>query len=1779
MKKLAAFLLLFGAALLLLRFLEGGDEPEAPPSDDGGQQAPPDVDDGGTDPDGGAADPVVQRPPGLALSGEQNLSLFEADQDDPDRRWLVLRMKALDSRTDALDLGTQGAPSLRDVLLDATADLFEVGKPDDPQARIDAKTMVFPRKRDERAEDELLVQPDWVRRAELSDLDVRLLSGAPFVPLDFDATSAVLDARDGTARTLFAPGRILVESDDLDATGDDLTVELDASAFTFARDTEVTFQRETGDVVRLSSEGALVVGQRPDLDPAAGDVVQIEARGGATLRLEGEDGSTLTARTIRARGREREGVAGDFVLTEFDAEGDVVWTSGGAEARGERAELEFGPDGELRSWKLESDPSLRIPIADLQEVDPAPDLESVGTVLIRGEGPLTGRSDDVRGFVMNGPALAEIFGPEAEALAHTTLRAGGSLAGTIDEQGGQAELRATGGVLLESDDGTLEAQALTAALEEAEADAEDQLEITTIGGAKLTARTSEDDATLSFVSGRRLRATRTGSAWTIHEAGDVNVSLEPDDPDATDGVFRAQAGRVTRFDPTTRELVADEGVVVQSAQGVGRGRSIEVRGEDRIELFGTPEEPATFEGTEGTAQAQYILRAGDRTEARGAVLTRFVRVGGPRFPTQDYEIRCDELDAQQSRVDRPDGGQERVFSLEARGSVDGRVGFGDESSTIRCEVLTGTRLERWERDADDALRPVDARTELRASGSIEGQLTLRGSQVDLTCATLDLTRAESLEPLGPEEEEEDSPFTVLAEARGGVEFDLLTVSTAQPIRLKGTGESLTIDETLTGSLAPGPGERVELRGSLPGQATPYELDADAIEFTGGERVVAVRPSITVGSEGPNLLSIARFLASADSLSATEERLRLDGAVQLDTRTAAGTPWRVTAGTVDVEGGVDSAAAGPELERLRASGGVVIELGLRDRPLDEKIVARATAGSITGSNTAGTIRLEGFPDGRPALVTTPALVTEAQWIEVDPEIQLIRNSGPGRMLPASESVPGEPDWELSYSAASSFEDHETDSYVFALDQPYFESQFMNGILRGTVALFWFDRIGWQDLPTRVEESRGNELRDDVLRSNDYSKFVPIARLLEILRGRNLDGVLKEVVFEGPVEILRGDTLVAHAELIYVDCAGAYASMFRPQLNIFGEDVGEDFEKLIIRAEWVRQDEEGVLQANEATVTTSPFADPNLVVETGDLRVVPNVDGENEAIHQVYLRENRIHFKRQGFSLPLPPIGFGTDEEFKPLWPTARFANSARFGTLVTLGFRRPLPEKIGDTVHDALGGDEDDPYDASFSADASWLSGRGALFDLGVDIEAADDYKAETIFGIVPDSGDDEGYIRVPEDDRDNPRLWFRGHSRFEQSQNEWIDIEPSLQSDASVQSEFWEDEFERYERDESYVQWRKGNGESYYQATAKLRTDSFRSTVEELPSLSAHFGRRPLFDLGIGNVVWDGMADASYLRRRAGESGVQSPFSDTPFLGPDDAFADGFGDRETLRFDTRHRIEVPLELGAPAVRATPFVDGRFTVWDEGQNPESSPTRLLAYAGVRLATQLWRANSNGTLHQLVPFLEYANAVVEERVGDPVPFDGVEAPLGGDRLDLGLRGRFNVADGRSLFDVELRAQHLTDPQAGVEDGWQPLSVFARVDAEPYGLPLQFWHDGRFDLDDDLTRYALTAMGYRITEDLAIEVGHRTGRDLTDDRLFEAAVISALYRWTEKWEFEGRQVYSLLRDNGLDAGLILRRYGTDLVFELEFEVREGEGSSVGISFRPRFGFRPSRIGQIGW
>ena len=122
-------------------------------------------------------------------------------------------------------------------------------------------------------------------------------------------------------------------------------------------------------------------------------------------------------------------------------------------------------------------------------------------------------------------------------------------------------------------------------------------------------------------------------------------------------------------------------------------------------------------------------------------------------------------------------------------------------------------------------------------------------------------------------------------------------------------------------------------------------------------------------------------------------------------------------------------------------------------------------------------------------------------------------------------------------------------------------------------------------------------------------------------------------------------------------------------------------------------------------------------------------------------------------------------------------------------------------------------------------------------------------------------------------------------------------------------------------------------------------------------------------------------------------------------------------------------------------------------------------------------------------------------------------------------------------------------------------------------------RYDLENSRTTYSLLSFGTHFGAEWGVQFSHQRGLDVDRNPLFEVASVSGLYRWTEKWEFEGRQSFSLLEDQGLDTRFVVRRYGHDLVFEVESSVREGEGSSFGINVKPRFGYSPSRVGYVPW
>ena len=1792
MKRLLAFVLLLAAALVALRWLEEPQpDPEPAPPTDVPVTPPPGV----PEVEGPAQEAPAQAGP--SLSGAFRYRL-RSDQ-EPHR--YILDVRSEDSRTLAE----------YDELLVVLLDQFDPTS-GDRQAELEAASARFLRA----GLSETLL-PTHHPRMELQEVHGTLLAGLRLVPMTIDTAKAVIDWADEGDRRLTSEVRTVVDSPWLHAEGLGLLARIDRRTTVLRSDGHLTFARDeegpasAKEPVDLRCRGPLEILEHEEKGPDGKEktAVEIHAREDVVLEL-GAD--VLTAGDLRIFGHTVEGEKAEFVLERLVAGGQVVWTleAGKVTGSGEHASLFFDDAGALERWSIEGNPTLSVSLGVLEGVELPGGASADGSevVIITGRGPLTGSARGTRRFSMAGPAEVQ--------TGAVTLKALGGVSGNLEEGDHRAAFTAKGGVELHTGEDT--ANVLDdVALETTELHVEIRREddgiihqnITTLHGAKLEGLfdavspftlTSTGHIKAEYVvvpatkdKTGKIEVTPATKSWFVHEAKGVVLALE-----GPRG-FTARADDVTDFDPMKVTLRAHGNVSIESDAGNGAGEVLVVAGPRSFRIEGTPEKKAWLARPDGRAEAGHVelevvedeQRTWSQLTARGQVKADFHREVDPDRGYEGYEVRCDDLVVDVVEAsDVATGLSDRTLTVDAKIAVDATVGWGGERTRVTCDTLHGSRAEKWQgkKDAGADHRPVllGASSELTADGRVISHLTYDDTNLDLNCRHLVVTQAERVATA--------DKYNVLATGKVGFEIQMTRAakdaaeesganatdadaSIPEQLTLSGEGERLTFDQSLSGALEPLPGERVLVVGHLVSQNAPFELRADRFDYRGAEEFTAVRPDFWIrqfDSPGESMpLDALGLRTTAARMGATPEYLEFVDEVNIRSWTKEGAPWSLDSDRLTLRGRAGATASDVELKALEARGRVRFDLGESGKRLEDSTIAEATGDSLEADSIWGTLELVGTP----ARIESPAFVSEAEWIDFDPALKLIVATGRGSMSShrAPDETGAEP-WRLEYLAFTTF--LTSDEILYALREPHFKYPQSKAAMRASWALFWIDRARWEELPTRKDEEGAETSPLHVSQAGPppvYPDGSPMAKLLEFLRDRSIEDLIREVYLEGPVDMFENGNVVGEADALYFDALSGHGSVVGSKFKVSGEAIGRDFDQLSIRTGWLYHAEDGSIRAKNATISTNPYEVPGVSLVAGSLLVapVPTDAPGDKPVHEVILRDNRIDFYDR-VSLPLPPIRFRTDEEYKPAWQSLRIADSARFGTLVSAGISRPAG-KVGETINQVMGGDPDD-YDAHWSLHASYLGSRGALFDLGLDVESKPNYGIDTTLGIVPDSGKDRGYIRVDEGDRDAVRLWFRADSRFDLGEEEWVDVTVSKQSDAGVQSEFWEGDFERYERDESYVQWRRARGENYFDIAVKARTEEFRSDIDELPSVGLYYGRAPFLHLGPLALLHTGNTRAAYLSRRAGESEMQSPFNTRPILDAFDEFADGFGDRTLARFDTDQRIEAPFGLGVAGVRATPFLDTRFTAWSEGRDVETRPRRFFAEGGMRFATTFWRDGAAGSTHFLSPFLEVGRELGFEATGNPVPFDAAESPLGGDRVSLGLRTRLDVDEDGPWLDLELRNTYATGLRDGTMDGWLPLEAFGSLRIEPWGVPARIVHEGRYDLDSGWTSYARTRIASRITEDLGVEAGHRVARDSATQRLLETASISGIYRWTEKWEFEGKETFSLLNSNALDTRFLLRRYGADVIFEIESSFREGEGASFGISIRPRVGWRASRSGE---
>jgi hypothetical protein len=722
------------------------------------------------------------------------------------------------------------------------------------------------------------------------------------------------------------------------------------------------------------------------------------------------------------------------------------------------------------------------------------------------------------------------------------------------------------------------------------------------------------------------------------------------------------------------------------------------------------------------------------------------------------------------------------------------------------------------------------------------------------------------------------------------------------------------------------------------------------------------------------------------------------------------------------------------------------------------------------------------------------------------------------------------------------------------------------LRASWAVLWIDRAEWERLT--VAGLGGEPALEEAIPGAPTATSW-LGELLSGELGASAGGLIaryaRELYLEGPIQYLQDDRKLGQAGALYLDLVDGHGWVSQARFS-FDDTLGGQPVRLRAETDWMRISRDGSFRASLATLTACEFARPHVTITSRDLRLVPTPQGELPFF--VSLRDNSITLY-ETLTLPLPPIGTGLTERFEPAF---NVQDNARFGGL-SLGLAlatdlEPLLGDAGQAVNTALGGTREQ-FEADGHLRASVLGSRGGLLDFGAELASRESYHWESWLGVVLDGGEDKGIIRVPEADRGDLRTWFRSRARVLLDERQWIDLTAVTQSDAAVQSEFWEDEFLRYEERDSYAHWRRARGESYAWAIARGQLDDFRTGVAELPAAGFARGRVPLLELGGAPLLHSGSLTAGALRRSEGDSALASPFE---VVAP---FADGLGEREVLRADLRQRLELAWSVGG-ALRVIPFSEVRATAWSENAAEDDQPSRLAALSGLRVAAHLWRQDAGGGLTQLAPFAELrADALLEQDGGDPVAFDEVEESPAGEFVSLGCAARWRPASGRQRLDVSLAAEHAADDGAPGGDGWRQVELAADWSFAIGRTPFEASHDGRFDPDPGGTLYSRSRVAFNATPAWGFEMGHTRGLDSAGDPGFEAASIASLFRWTEKWELEGRETFDLLGSGALATKAIVRRWGHDLVLELEVSTREAEGTSFGLNFKPVLGARRRSVG----
>ena len=1579
--------------------------------------------------------------------------------------------------------------------------------------------------------------------ARFTDIDVTLYDGAPVVPLRLRSPTMDMDVAELGFTT---DARVRIDGVGIEAEGQGLRAGYGEERVTLDRDAVVKLTLEGGERVVLTSgkEGSLVV-ERKIQDGV--ETVEVTAQAGAVLSIVGGERTTqigevsIAARTIHLVGRGPTAGRKSYELVSADAQGDVIAHSAGDEFRAQTADFAFAEKGRLRLAVLQDDVVLlRAPVSGSGTERPAADAQrdefrartaefafgdrgvllsatltgaptgdvDIGRFLAAGRPELTTGRAKISGAgplvvtMKDGIQLA-LTGPARVKVpeADLTVDAAQRIDGKIRPDRRGGELHASGDVVVDYAKRTLKSPSLDIFWR---LEGENALSVDAVSSGSTSLRgTAEDGRPVALDAEGGLEARWLGEKLIVPAAQGVVFTVgEAGTPDR----LQAAAQLVTGLDWEARTFTAEGAVTFSGVDGEGEAARVVVRGERDVELFGDESKRARYSLRRSSANPEHDLRAETLGREIRATERRVVAKGDVHFEGAVQTGRLD-LDAQEVEIEaapeRPGSREPRPFHVEARRDVHAHMTRGDEVADLHAQ---------WVR--------VDGRIEPR-----------------------------------PGEEPPLEVFLSNIEARGEVH----TVYAGPDGRgaLDARADRFTVDETGKGRLSAGAGRRVTAEGSLPGALAAYVLSADWIDFDQESMSASNVVGGLVEPDAPSAASAMLRELRADSIEADRQRVLLQGDARIVGASGQGEDWSLEAGSIRIQGDFSDPESldASGVRNIVAQGGFEARMGSRGVARGEKL-----------EGVPGQVRFE----GRPAELTVLDAEWRAPWIEYDmTNMLLATDKGEIVSRPGAEGT----SWSLAYDSMQPFD--QGDTTILVLRNP--RLRYGSTQLFADWTLFWVDRDEWQRRGKKAIKATTGDSDLQVRMPNDPARPADADRpapnkwqaKLEEIRESPIFRLLSEVYIEGNVEVYQVGDRSARAGALYFDLVEEHGWIQDADVVVDLEMRGQP-NAVRAKAEWMRISGGPTLRADTAVLTACDFDEPHYVIETTDLRLTPQVnEGDDRVAFQVTAEGNAIRFE-DGLRLPMPPLVYESDAEGNPLVDRLVLGNSAKFGAAIGASINAQLGG-IGLSLGKIAGfafGLPNLPIKGGWNFDVRYLGSRGLLLGVGLDLRLGDklDFLAQA--DGIPDRRDDSGLVRVDRDDRSLLRTWLHTRGRYwiERGDDaEWVDLALSYQTDAGVQSEFFERDYLAYEQKDNYLHWRKAKGNDYYSGSAKILVEE-RTDTAELPSLGAFRGRTQ-FDTWWENPVYHtGHLDAAYLEREDGDARYYAPFPD------------GLGDREVLRADTLQRVEMPVKLGFLNANMTPYLEGRGSIWSEGVDEEEAPARAALITGIEATTTFWKRSSGGTAHTLSPMVGVRGDLADvETGGDPVRFDRTEDAYLGGFVDVGMRARWWRPDAKDRLSLDVRASVGDGVQGPEPDGLQPIAFLGGYYTILGGFPFAITHDGRYDFRESETQYSASALGFEPLRNVGVEFGHNYGRDASDETLYEAASIRARWRWSTKWELEASQTQSLIENRSLNSDFVLRRLGHDFVLEIELSNRAGEGTSIGFGFEPRLSWTRSSLGVI--